>query len=83
MKRPPSPPWLRDPHPQNWCDVALAAKVYFRKSLVTVKRYIKTGYLEELGIPSYWDGTRWHVRLPEPILRERKPRKEQNARVSG
>lgn len=69
MMAPTMPPWIRDPEPEKWVTVGVAARAYFRKSIVTVKQYIKTGYLEECGIPSYWDGTRWFVRLPYALGR--------------
>ena len=62
-----SPPWIRDRHPEYWVLVGVAARFYFRKSVTTVKRMIKDGSLNEAGIMSYWDGTRWHLRLPELI----------------
>lgn len=66
-----TPPWVRDRHPEYWVLAAVAARFYFRKSLTTVKRMIKDGTLEDAGILSYWDGTRWHLRLPEMITPQR------------
>jgi hypothetical protein len=76
-KRPPMPPWLRDTEPQNWVSAPIAARFYFRKSLVTIKRYIKTGYLEENGFLTFWDGKRWFIRLPYSL----KPQTRQKARA--
>ena len=63
-KLPPCPPWLNDREPEKWVTAGVAANFYFRKSMATLKRYIKSGYLDELGMPTFWDGKRWHVRLP-------------------
>jgi hypothetical protein len=78
-QRPPMPPWLRDREPQNWVTASVAARFYFQKSLVTVKRYIKTGYLEENGFRTFWDGKRWFVRLPYSL--NQKPQKRQSVRA--
>lgn len=59
------PPWMTDKHPDRWLPVSTAAKYYFHRSIVTVKQWIKTGYLKQRGVDSYWDGTRWYVRLPD------------------
>lgn len=59
-----TPPWVKDGRPEQWFPVAIAARFYFRKTPTTVKRMIKDGTLDLLKIESYWDGTRWHVRLP-------------------
>lgn len=82
-KRPPIPPWLCDSKPDHWAEVSVAAKIYFHKSIVTVKRYIKTGYLDEVGIPSYWDGKRWHVRLPVALFPARRKRSVQSERATA
>ena len=74
--RPPMPPWLRDPHPDRWVRVSIAARFYFRKHPMTIKRAIKTGYLEENGIPSYWDGYQWFVRLPYSLIAQPARRKQ-------
>lgn len=74
-KRPPMPPWTRDPRPDLWVPVMIAARFYFRKSRATVKRYIKDGTLDEIGILSYWDGTRWYIRLPNGVQTAHIPRK--------
>jgi hypothetical protein len=66
-KRPPMPPWMRDSRPFLWVPIAIAARIYFRKSVTQVKRRIKDGTLDNLGIPSYWDGGRWFIRLPNEI----------------
>jgi len=81
----PRPPWLRDAHPENWVLVTIAARFYFRKSIVTVKRYIKTGYLAENGILSHWDGKRWYVRLPYALGKQHTQvaRSEQNETRTG
>jgi hypothetical protein len=65
------PPWMNDARPYLWVSVAIAARVYFRKSVVHVKRRIKDGTLDKLGIPYYWDGTRWFVRLPNESIQSR------------
>lgn len=64
VKRPPTPPWINDSHPEYWFPVGVAARFYFRKSITTVKRMIKAKTLDDAGILSYWDGTRWFVRIP-------------------
>jgi hypothetical protein len=80
-QRPPMPPWLRDPHPELWVPAALAARFYFMKSLVTVKRYIKTDYLKENGFQTFWDGKRWFIRLPYPLAPSQRNHKRQSARA--
>jgi hypothetical protein len=60
-------PWTRDHRPQNWVPVAYTAS-YFRRTVLTIKRQIKSGHLARRGIPSYWDGTKWWVRLPDSVL---------------
>lgn len=77
--KPPMPPWLRDAHPELWVTASIAAHFYFRKHLVTIKRYIKSGYLEENGFRTFWDGKRWYIRLPYSLNRlqeEQKPQKQ-------
>ena len=80
-QRPPIPPWLSDSDPDLWYTASIAAQFYFRKSLVTIKRYIKTGYLKENGIESFWDGKRWFVRLPCSLNRLQNSQKRQSARA--
>jgi hypothetical protein len=75
------PPWLRDPSPENWTTASIAAQFYFRKSLVTIKRYIKTGYLAENGFQTFWDGTRWFIRLPYALNRLQRNQKRQSVRA--
>jgi hypothetical protein len=60
-------PWIHDTRPQNWVKVSFAAQYYFRRTVLTVKRQIKSGHLERRGIKSYWDGTIWWVRLPNAV----------------
>ena len=69
----PPPPWLRDSESQNWVPASVAARFYFRRSVVTVKRRIKDGSLMRDGIPSYWDGTSWFIRLPIMLTKTFEP----------
>lgn len=75
MKKRPAPPWLYDSNPSRWVTLTLAAHFYFRKHPVTMKRAIKSGYLEENGIPSYFDGFRWWVRLPYDLIQPAKAKR--------
>ncbi len=64
-KRHPAPPWVRDHDQHLWFAASTAARFYFNKSHRTVLRGCKTGLFEENGIPTYFDGTMWFLRLPE------------------
>ena len=58
------PPWIADGSPDNWVPLAVAARCYFRKSLQRVYQMRKEGTLDEVGIPTWFDGARWYCRLP-------------------
>ena len=64
------PPWVYDNSQPYWVSVGVAARFYFMKSKQTVRDYIKAN-----TIPGFFDGTRWHVRLP--IILSAKPPKRQ------
>lgn len=64
-----APPWVLDGNPEYWVQASLAARFYFSKSVSTVRRMIENGELKRQGILTYWDGTRWFVRLPTLITR--------------
>jgi hypothetical protein len=64
-------PWVHDSRPQNWVLASYAASYYFRRTIVTLKRQIKSGHLARRGIKSYWDGTRWWIRLPDSVTASR------------
>lgn len=64
-KRPQAPPWIRHGDPHLWFSASIAARFYFNKSHRTVLRGCKTGLFAENGIPTYFDGTIWFLRLPE------------------
>ena len=66
------PPWIRDGNPELWVTSRVAARTYFRVTKVTVGRWIRNGTLATLGMPSYWDGHKWFIRLPQQLAPERK-----------
>ena len=67
-KSPECPPWIYDTNPERWVLVSLAARFFFRRTPLQVKRWIKSGALKARGIDSYWDGARWYVRLPSSAI---------------
>ena len=44
--------------------------MYFRRHVVTIKEWIKDGRLEVIGVKTYWDGSKWWVRLPKELAPE-------------
>ena len=77
------PPWTRDSEPDKWVSAPFAARFYFKRSLVTLYRHIKEGVLEKQGIPTFWDGKRWFIRLPILIapIQKRRSRQSNNLPV--
>ncbi len=66
-KHPPIPPWIKDPSPENWVRLTVAAHSYFRKSVSRIHQMRSDGTLEEAGFPLWFDGSIWYCRLPVPI----------------
>lgn len=64
------PPWIRDQHPELWVTAKVAARMYFRRHVVTIKEWIRDGRLEAIGIATYWDGSKWWIRLPRELAPE-------------
>lgn len=67
MKRAPShstPLWVNDSHPEWWHPLPVAAKFYFKKSASLIRLMAARGYLADIGVATYFDGTRWYVRVP-------------------
>ena len=69
----PMPPWLRDSSPQLWVPLAVAARSFYHKSVDTVRGYVRDG---TITLPTYWDGTRWHIRLPYFVQAEKRKTRE-------
>lgn len=73
-----TPPWAHDS--AHWLPLPVVARQHFQRDPVTVKRWIKSGFLKERGYDSYWDGKRWFVRLPSSVTTERISQIRQNER---
>jgi hypothetical protein len=59
------PPWVRDPLSADcWVTLPQAGVHYFRRKYKNMRFLLTSGTLEEFGFPTYFDGTRWWVRLP-------------------
>lgn len=60
-----APPWVSDPISRdNWVTLPTAGRYYFRRKYKNMRFLLTSGTLEEFGFPTYFDGTRWWVRLP-------------------
>ena len=59
-----APPWLKDVQPDAWVELSVAAR-FFRRSRVRMHQWIQDGTFKEANIPTYFDGTRWYVRIPD------------------
>lgn len=63
-----APPWVQDPGTAEcWVTLQVAAQRYFRRAYSTVYKMVMNGTLKEFGFPLYYDGSRWLVKLPEPL----------------
>lgn len=69
------PPWVKDPEPDTWVPLTVAARLYFRKSSVTVWQMLRDGTLEEFGFKIFSDGRSWYIKLPVAIPPEDYPKK--------